>query len=94
MSLYVVNVEIKHKDVSLASRIVGPYKSEAGAQRVAELIRGRAYTRLVKNRRLLGQTGEHPEMKVAANVRVLHNEAAKYQYDWAEDNVLHILGVR
>lgn len=88
MSLYVVLVTVMDESVTEAERIVGPYRSEEAAQKVADLIRGRAYTRLVKRRGLIGLDGEHPYISIQAEVRKLHNEAAKYHYDWAEDVVL------
>lgn len=95
MSLYVVHVEIVDNWITHADRIVGPYRSEDAAQKVADVIRGRVYTRLVKRRALLGQTGRYgDQIKVDAVVRQLHNEAAKHHYDWLEDTVLKLIDER
>ena len=88
MSLYVVQVSVVDELVPERTRIVGPYRSEGAAQKVADLIRGRAYTRLVKRRGLIGASGEFPDVRIDATVQPLHNEAAKYHYDWAEEILL------
>lgn len=91
MTLYVVHLEVDDGDGWSQDRIIGPYRSEEAARAVAELVRGRAYTRLVKRRGLIGSTGAHPDVTVMTTVRPLHNEAAKYHYDWAEALVLEII---
>ena len=95
MSLYVVQVEVVDNLVTHADRIVGPYRSEDAAKKVADVIRGRIYTRLVKRRGLLGRTGKHGDhVKVDVVVRRLYNEAAKYHYDWLEDTVIKLIDER
>ena len=94
MSLYVVCLTVTDEFVSEGERIIGPYRSEEAAQKVADLIRGRAYTRLIKKRHLIGLDGQHPDVRIEADVRRLHNEAAKYHYDWAEEIVLDLTAGR
>jgi hypothetical protein len=91
MSLYMVHVRIIDGPVEKAHRMVGPYRSEEAAMKVVDLVRGRVYTRLIKNKSLLGRLGDYPHLRVAAEVHQLHGDAAKYHYDWAESQVMNII---
>lgn len=88
MGLYVVHVRIEDEGLVSEDRIVGPFRSEDVAVGVSELVRGRTYTRFVKNKGLIGRTGVYPDLCVKAEVKELHSGAAKYHYDWAEEQLL------
>lgn len=84
MSVYVVHVTVTDGDRVVAQRFVGPFRSERVADECAGIVRGRAYTRLVKRRGLIGTGGKRPWVRVNATVHELRSEAAKYAYDFVE----------